>query len=249
MYLNNFCLSGIPPQDHLLLVGKVLKSIWFITSHTNQICRYRLKSFGGPANEHTFTKNENEQITVADYFNDEWKIRLRHPHLSVVELFNPAQKNQSHFVPMELVTVDEWQLNLIPITPEQRAKATKKTVIRPGECYRIIQSFANERRFNQDPCLETFGLTVDVNKMLMLPARILPPPKIIYKSSHGDQGDVIERVQIGERWLNNRFDKTCEIHAWAIVFVSEHKTNNQRIGLTRDFAERIPQVSIEISSI
>jgi len=66
-----------------------------------------LKSFGRPANEHKFTKNEGEQITVADYFNDKWNIRLCHPHLPVVELYNPAEKNKSHFLSMKLVTVDQ----------------------------------------------------------------------------------------------------------------------------------------------
>ena len=66
----------------------------------------RLKSFGRAANEHKFTKKEGDQITVADYFQDKYSIHLRHPHLPVVELFDPADRNNSHFLPMELVTVD-----------------------------------------------------------------------------------------------------------------------------------------------
>ena len=93
----SFLYLGIPPKDHPLLVRKVLKSLWFITSHTNQVRRYRLKSFGRPANEHKFVKNEGEQITVADYFDEKWHIRLRHPHLPVVELYNPAQKKSITF--------------------------------------------------------------------------------------------------------------------------------------------------------
>jgi hypothetical protein len=43
--------------------------------------------------------------------------------------------------------------------------------------------------------LKEFDITVDVNEMVMLPARILPPPKIKYKSSNTtDQDDVIEHV-------------------------------------------------------
>ncbi len=76
---------------------KILKSLWFVTTDTNQVRRYLLKSFGRPAKEHKFAKNDNEQIAVADYFNDKWKIPLRYPHLPVVELYNPADKNKSHF--------------------------------------------------------------------------------------------------------------------------------------------------------
>jgi hypothetical protein len=216
----HFLFSGIPSKDYPLLVRKVLKSIWFITSHTNQVRRYRLKSFGHPANEHKFAKNDNEQITVADYFNDKWKIHLRHPNLPVVELYNPAQKSQSHFLPMELVTVDEWQRSLKPLTTDQRAKVTKKTVVRPGERYGMIRRVADERRFNNDSYLEKFGITVDNN----------------------DQRDVIERVQIGKWWLNNRFNKTREIRTWAVVLVSQREPDNRQIRLARDFASKVPQV-------
>ncbi|CAF3707984.1 unnamed protein product [Rotaria sordida] len=232
---------GIPPKDHVLLVRKILKSLWFITSHTNQIRRYRLKSFGRSSNEHKFMKNENEQITVADYFNDKWNIRLRHPDLPVVELYNPAIKNQSHFLPMELVTVDEWQRSLKPLTTDQRAKVTKKTVVRPGERYGMIRRIADERCFNKDLYLEKFGIDVDVNEMIMLNARILPSPEIKYKSAHGDQRDAIERVQIGKWWLNNRFNKAREIRTWAVVLVSQREPDNRQIRLARDFAQKIPQ--------
>ena len=45
-----------------------------------------------------------------------------------------------------------------PLTTEQRAKVTKKTVVRPGERYGMIRRVANERRFNQDAFLEKFGV-------------------------------------------------------------------------------------------
>ena len=241
-YLNNDVRKhGIQQKDQPLLVRKVLKSLWFVTQHTNQVRRYRLKSFGRSADEHKFVKNEGEQISVADYFNDKWKIRLRYPHLPVVELFNPAQKSQSHFLPMELVTVDEWQRSLKPLTTEQRARVTKKTVVRPGERYGMIRRVADERKFDQDSYLQKFGIDVDVKEMMLLPARILPAPETKYKSSRGDQGDAIERVQIGKWWLNNRFNKAREIRTWALVLVSQREPDNRQIRLARDFADRIPQ--------
>ncbi|CAF3441824.1 unnamed protein product [Rotaria sp. Silwood1] len=241
-YLNHDIRKhGIPSKDYPLLVRKILKSLWFVTTHTNQIRRYRLKSFGRSATEHKFTKNEGEQITVADYFNEKWNIRLRHPHLPVVELYNPAIKNQSHYLPMELVTVDEWQRSLKPLTTEQRAKVTKKTVVRPGERYGMIRRIADERHFNNDLYLEKFGINIDINEMIMISARILPSPEIKYKSLQGDQRDVIERVQIGKWWLNNRFNKAREIRTWAVILVSQREPDNRQIRLARDFASRIPQ--------
>jgi len=161
-----------------------------------------------------------------------------------VELFNPADKDKSHFLPMELVTVDEWQRSLKPLTTEQRAKVTKKTVVKPGERYGMIRRVADERRFDQDSYLIKFGLKIHSNEMLVIPARILTPPEIKYKSSQGDDRDVIERVQIGKWYLNNRFNKPREIRAWALVLVSQKEPDARQVGLARDFASKVPQVRI-----
>jgi eukaryotic translation initiation factor 2C len=237
---------GISSKDQPLLVRKILKSIWFATTHTNQIRKYRLKSFGRPSNEHTFAKDhgddQGEQITVANYFKEKWNINLRYAQLPTVELFNPADKTKSHFLPMELVTVDEWQRSLKPLTTEQRAKVTKKTVVKPGERYGMIRRVADERRFDQDPFLQKFGLKIYSNEMITIPARILLPPDIKYKSSQGDDRDVIERVQIGKWYLNNRFNKAREIRTWALILVSQKEPDTRQVGLARDFASKIPQV-------
>ncbi|CAF1268322.1 unnamed protein product [Rotaria sp. Silwood1] len=237
--------NGISPKDQPLLVRKILKSLWFATSHTNQIRKYRLKSFGPSSNEYTFSKDhgegEGEQISVTDYFQEKWKIRLRYPQLPVVELFNPADKNKSHFLPMELVTVDEWQRSLKPLTTDQRAKVTKKTVVKPGERFGMIRRVADECHFDQDPYLQKFGIKVHTNDMLIIPARVLTPPEIKYKSAQGDQRDIIERVQIGKWYLNNHFNKAREIRAWALVLVSQKEPDARQVGLARDFASKIPQ--------
>lgn len=233
---------GIPPKDYPLLVRKLLKPIWFVTSHTNQVRRYRLKSFGEPADQHRFVKDQGEQITVADYFDQKWKIRLRHPQLPVVELFNPADKNRTYFLPMELVTVDEWQRSMKPLTTEQRAKVTKKTVVRPGERYGMIRRIVDERRFQQDTFLSQFGIEVDNQEMSMLTGRILPSPEIKYKSPNGSNSDVIERVQIGKWWLNNRFNQTKDVRSWAVVLVSQREPDDQQVRLAREFADRLPNV-------
>jgi eukaryotic translation initiation factor 2C len=142
---------------------------------------------------------------------------------------------------MELVTVDEWQRSLKPLTTDQRAKVTKKTVVKPGERYGMIRRVVDERRFDQDPFLQKFGLIIHTNDMMTIPARILLPPDIKYKSAQGDERDVIERVQIGKWYLNNRFNKPKEIKTWALILVSQKEPDTRQVGLARDFASKIPQ--------
>jgi hypothetical protein len=77
-----------------------------------------------------------------------------------------------------LVIVAGGQPNLQPSRAEQRVKLTKKTVVGPGERYEIIQRLADERAFNRDLYLKEFGITVDVNEMVILPARIYHHQKL-----------------------------------------------------------------------
>ncbi|CAF3906247.1 unnamed protein product [Rotaria sp. Silwood1] len=92
-----------PHQQGLLVIGSGIADRYIrfrntLTAQSLQRC---------PANEHKFVKNDNEQITVADYFNDKWKICLLHPQLPVVELYNLADKNKTYFLPIELITNDK----------------------------------------------------------------------------------------------------------------------------------------------
>ena len=68
------------------------------------------------------------------------------------------------------------------------------------------------------------------------------PPEIKYKSIHGDQRDVIERVQVGKWYLNNHLNKAREIRTWALVLVSQKEPDTRQVALARDFASKIPQV-------
>ena len=59
-------------------------------------------------------------------------------------------KHCSRMKCMELVTVDEWQRSMKPLSTEQRAKVTKKTVVRPGERCSMIRRVDDQRRFLLD---------------------------------------------------------------------------------------------------
>ena len=221
---------------------KILKSLWLVTTHTKQIRKYRFKSFGQSAFEHKFTKDDQlTTVNVFEYFKDKWQIRLQYPQLPTVELFNPADKKQTHFLPMELVTVDEWQRSLKPLTTDQRATVTKKTVVRPGERYSMIRRVVDERHFDQDSYLKDFQMKIQTNEMITVPARILNPPDIIYKSAQNNR-ETIERVQIGKWALKNHFNTPKEIGKWAVVLVSQREPDKIQNKLADDFARKIPEV-------
>ena len=73
-----------------------------------------------------------QSIRSIDYFRDTWNIRLYYTYLLVVELYDTDDKNQSYFVPMELVNVDEGQPNLQALTTELAVSDSWND--RPGIC-------------------------------------------------------------------------------------------------------------------
>ena len=84
------------------------------TSHAGRPIRYKLRRFGLPANQLTFARgvvDENsaeaatvQKITVAEYFEQTYQIKLRHPHLPCIDGAHGQAKN-ANWLPMEMVKV------------------------------------------------------------------------------------------------------------------------------------------------
>ncbi|CAF1109966.1 unnamed protein product [Didymodactylos carnosus] len=248
-YLQTDITRGIPEREQQLLLKKVLKSIWLETNHTGQVRKYRIRGFGLSSNRHTFPKQvENDQgnedgdrTSVTEYFREKYDRKLRYPDLPTVELYTPGNKSLSHHLPMEVCTIQEWQRSIKPLTADQRARVTKKTVVKPEQRYDTIMRVVYDRKFNDDTYLKQIGMTVEDKDMIIIPGRILPPPEIWYKSNR-DNSDVIERVSIGKWNLRNRLHTTREIKKWACVLVSSREPSNREIDVASQFAARFPEI-------
>lgn len=56
-----FFVVGSPSNDQILFLRKILKSLWFIRTHTNQIRKYRLNSFEKSSYGHRFMKDDKKE--------------------------------------------------------------------------------------------------------------------------------------------------------------------------------------------
>lgn len=99
---------------------------------------------------------------------------------------------------MECCTIQPWQRSIKPLTTDQRARVTRKTVVNPTERYERIMNILRIRNFNQDKYLNEIGMTIDDQQMVSLVARFIAPPEIKYKSGKDGQSDVVERINIGK---------------------------------------------------
>jgi eukaryotic translation initiation factor 2C len=102
----------------------------------------------------------------------------RYPSLPTLETRNGS------FIPMELVDVEPARVK--KITDEQRALLCRySTIAPPMYCKSITQIRDNPKQqcFEQDPFIKAWNLNVDI-EMLVVPARVLPMPEIVYTNQY-----------------------------------------------------------------
>ncbi|CAF1297196.1 unnamed protein product [Adineta ricciae] len=241
--------DGIDQREQQLLLRKVLRPIWLETHHGENVRKYRIRGFGAPARQHTFARHVDgasddtqERQTVYDYFVEKYNIQLQYPNLPTVELYTPPNNIQFHYLPMECCTVQAWQRSIKPLTTDQRARVTKKTVVNPTQRYKAIMDIVKTRKFNQDKYLNEIGMSIIDDKMVIVPARCIPPPEIKYKSVRDEQSQIVERINIGKWNLRNRFQTTKIINGWACVMVSGQKPSQNQLSIASQFVEQFPSI-------
>ncbi|CAF4038008.1 unnamed protein product [Rotaria sp. Silwood2] len=246
---HNIIQDGIDEREQQLLLRKVLKPIWLETHHTDSVRKYRIRGFGASARQHTFPRivdnaNEDnqERQSVYEYFLEKYQITLKYPNLPTVELYTPPNKTQFHYLPMECCTVQAWQRSIKPLTTDQRARVTRKTVVNPTQRYQSIMDIVKLRNFNQDKYLIEIGMSIEDQQMLTVPARFIAPPEIKYKSGRDGQSDIVERINIGKWNLRNRFQKTKTIERWACVMISSQKPNANQLSIAKQFIDQFPYI-------
>jgi hypothetical protein len=115
-----------------------------------------------------------------------------------VELYTPPNKTPLHYLPMECCTIQPWQRSIKPLTTDQRARVTRKTVVNPSQRYDRIMDILKLRNFKQDKYLNEIGMSIDDEQMISVVARCIAPPEIKYISGRDGQSEIVERINIGK---------------------------------------------------
>jgi hypothetical protein len=106
---------------------------------------------------------------------------------------------------MECCTIQPWQRSIKPLTTDQRARVTRKTVVNPAQRCERIMNILKIRNFNQDKYLNEIGMSIDDKQMVTVQARFIAPPEIKYISGRDGQSEVVERINIGKYEIENVF--------------------------------------------
>jgi eukaryotic translation initiation factor 2C len=120
-----------------------------------------------------FGKETTEEISVNDYYQRHYNIRLAYPMLPLVRT-----KKKGEFYPMELCYVLKAQRYPFKLDENQTSDMIRFTVQRPVDRRNQISTNVKKLEWEKDPVLKEYGMKIDETSMLKTSARILPAPKL-----------------------------------------------------------------------
>ena len=116
------------------------------------------------------------ECTVAKYFLDKYKMKLRFPHLPCLQV---GQEHKHTYLPLEVCNIVQGQRCVKKLTDMQTSTMIKATARSAPDREREINNLIRKADFNNDPYVKEFGLNISHN-LMEVRGRVLPPPKIQY---------------------------------------------------------------------
>jgi hypothetical protein len=124
------------------------------------------------------------------------------------------------FLPMEFV--DTEPMNVKKITDEQRALLCLKSSLQPSDYRHSINEIRQNPKqqcFEKDPFIKAWKLNVDIH-MLIIPARILPMPDIIYHDQYRVNGRQTPKKGIWDCGSTRFYQPTKFPSVWSLINLS-----------------------------
>ncbi|KAL4117510.1 hypothetical protein PRIC2_011501 [Phytophthora ramorum] len=190
--------------------SKAIRGVKVNITHRPGVKRsYRVNGLSRDSADNTFFENdEGQRMSIAQYFQQTYNIRLRYPMLPCLHVGAPQKKN---YLPMEVCHIMACQKCPRKVTDKQVANMIRFTCTRPDDRKRSIEQKFREAGFNTDPTLKAFGLDVEP-RMVETTGRQLPPPTIEYS------GGARESPRDGAwNMRNKRFNTPVQFKSWAVI--------------------------------
>uniref|UniRef100_A0A8D8UB55 Protein argonaute-1 n=1 Tax=Cacopsylla melanoneura TaxID=428564 RepID=A0A8D8UB55_9HEMI len=192
------------------------------------------------------------ECTVAKYFLDKYKMKLRFPHLPCLQV---GQEHKHTYLPLEVCNIVAGQRCIKKLTDMQTSTMIKATARSAPDREKEIQSLVKRADFNNDAYVHEFGLTIS-NSMMEVRGRVLPPPKLQYGgrmssitaqvNSMSSQGLFASKQQALPNagvWdmRGKQFFTGVEIRVWAIACFAPQRT--VREDSLRSFTQQLQKIS------
>ncbi|TRY67145.1 hypothetical protein TCAL_02956 [Tigriopus californicus] len=207
---------------------------------------YKVNKFGPAANKPNVIDKDGKKMSIEFFFATEYKWKLNYPGLPTLHVGNP---NGSIYLPMELTEIKKQVCPMAKkLSDVETASMIRHTAVAPD----IRQKKINEsltklsNHFSQDPYAKAFEVEVS-KQMSVIPARILDPPGLLYKSA---SGDMTVKPALGKWDGKYNFLTSVSLTNWGVLnmnprltrqalsqFVEVLYSEGQKRGLNIDYPE------------
>ncbi|XP_070494487.1 protein argonaute-2 [Chironomus tepperi] len=191
------------------------------------------------------------ECTVAKYFLDKYKMKLRYPHLPCLQV---GQEHKHTYLPLEVCNIVAGQRCIKKLTDMQTSTMIKATARSAPDREREINNLVRRADFNNDSYVQEFGLTIS-NSMMEVRGRVLPPPKLQYGGRVSSISGQQEKVPMSSQnkislaspnqgvWdmRGKQFFTGVEIRVWAIACFAPQRT--VREDALRNFTQQLQKIS------
>ena len=174
------------------------------------------------------------ECTVAKYFSDKYKMKLRYPHLPCLQV---GQEHKHTYLPLEVCNIVAGQRCIKKLTDMQTSTMIKATARSAPDREREINNLVQKADFNNDPYVKEFGLSIN-NNMMEVKGRVLMPPKLQYGGRTKQQAIPNQGV-----WdmRGKQFHTGVEIRTWAIACFAPQRTCRE--DSLRNFTQQLQKIS------
>ncbi|XP_033120381.1 protein argonaute-2-like isoform X1 [Anneissia japonica] len=193
-----------------------------------------------PAQTLTFPLQlENGQTvdcTVAKYFMDKYRMKLHYPFLPCLQV---GQEQRHTYLPLEVCNIVAGQRCIKKLTDNQTSTMIKATARSAPDREREINSLLQRAKFNEDPYMRQFGISIS-NEMTEIQGRVLNPPRLQYGGRVSTRQQAVPNSGVWDM-RGKQFHSGVEIRIWAIAcFAPQHTCREESL---RSFTAQLQKIS------
>ncbi|XP_026820735.1 protein argonaute-2-like [Rhopalosiphum maidis] len=201
---------------------KGLKIDFMVPNQPNTKRSYKVVGLLDTAAKFRFNMEDSakgvQSINVVQYFKLTRNYVIKYPNLPCLHVGNVNKKTA---IPIELCIVQRGQLRLKKLSEMQTATMVRNAARPPAERRQTIENCIKDIKYNQDPVLNEFGISVTEN-FASIPARVLPQPVLSYANGEKTPNAGVWKID------KSLFTKAVCITRWVVLNL-DGRTNMQSI--------------------
>lgn len=226
-------LNGVR-NGELDRLNKEFKGLWVTATHTTRIYKIRYITEKS-ALQMSFPQEDNQPITVFDYFKKQYNITLEHPNAPLIE---SGERKHKIYLPMEvLYLMDNQRLGTQHQTPMMLRTMIKSCAVPPAVLREQNQKNAQALQLDS-AVLKESGIDVQPAPV-NIPARVLQAPELCYANNRAVKPDPTRNYTWNPR--NAPYLIPASVKLWGCYWISGGRSDRMQEADVQNFLGRFIQ--------